>query len=217
VHSLKNKVDVLVLDDFNAQLSKTSRMIWRECLGPFAIGNVTTANGHRLLQFAQSFGMAIKSTFFKHHPHHLFTWYSPDKVTRTQIDHALIVRQSRIKVLDCRVLRGADFDTDHRLMSVVVRAQFHRSKTRDTQPRTRYDVQSLQIQEVSNAFKESLETGFERDLHPNSTVEDVWDRFKHAIQVAATTHLAPVKSKQAQESWLSQDTQEVLQEKKKCG
>lgn len=120
VQSLCNKVDVLVLGDFNAQLLKSSRNVWQECLGPFAVGKATTTNGYRLLQFAQSFGMAIKSTFFKHPSHHLHTWYSPDGVTRTQIDHALIVRHSCIKVLDCRVFRGADFDTDHRLLSVVI-------------------------------------------------------------------------------------------------
>ena len=74
MQTLSNKVDVLVLGDFNAQISKASRDLWRECLGPFALGKATTGNGSRLLHFAQTFGMAIRSTFFKHHPHQFQTW-----------------------------------------------------------------------------------------------------------------------------------------------
>ncbi len=91
--------------------------------------------------------------------------------------------------LDCRVYSGADFKTDHRLLSVIVRAQFHGSKHPSSNPMLRYNVRTLKDEGASNAFKDSVEEAFEGDVGPNM-VEETWHRFRRAIRVAATSLLA---------------------------
>jgi hypothetical protein len=51
------------------------------------------------------------------HPNiHTFTWTSPDGKTHNQIDHILIERRWKSRVLDVRLFRVAECDSDHYLV-----------------------------------------------------------------------------------------------------
>ena len=43
-----------------------------------------------LLEFCQSYKLGIANTPFKHHPHHLYTWTSPDRGAQNQIGYIII-------------------------------------------------------------------------------------------------------------------------------
>ena len=77
----------------------------------------------RIVTFATSKNLVVKSTMFPHRIIHKYTWTSPDGKTHNQIDHILIDRRrhSSIRVLDVRSFRGADFDTDHYLVVAKLR------------------------------------------------------------------------------------------------
>jgi hypothetical protein len=66
----------------------------------------------------------VKNTFFRHQPSALYTWYSPDRRTKNQIDHCLMHTSSVIKVMDCRAMKGARgvLGSDHALLMCEVRA-----------------------------------------------------------------------------------------------
>ena len=57
-------------------------------------------NGIRIVKFATSKNLVVKSTMFLHQNIHKYTWTSPDGKTHNQIDHILIVRRWHSRILD---------------------------------------------------------------------------------------------------------------------
>ena len=58
---------------------------------------------------------------FPHRNIREYTWTCPDGKTHKQIDHKLIDRRWHSSILDVRIFRGADYDTDHYLVVAKVR------------------------------------------------------------------------------------------------
>jgi len=50
-----------------------------------------------------------------------YTWNTPDGKTHNQINHILTYRRWNLSTLDVRSIRGADCDTDHKLVVAKVR------------------------------------------------------------------------------------------------
>jgi endonuclease/exonuclease/phosphatase family metal-dependent hydrolase len=82
---------------------------------------INNDNGVRLVNFATSKTLRVKSTMFPHHNIHKYTWTSPDGRTENQIDHILVERRRHSNVLDVQSYRAADCDSDHYLLVAKVR------------------------------------------------------------------------------------------------
>jgi hypothetical protein len=78
-------------------------------------------NGIRVVNFATTKNLTVKSTMFPHRNIHKYTWTSPDGKTHSQIDHFLVGRRGPSSVLDVRSFKAADCDTDHYLVVAKVR------------------------------------------------------------------------------------------------
>jgi hypothetical protein len=77
-------------------------------------------NGFRIVNFATSKNVVVKSTIFPHRNIHKYTWTSPDGQIHNQIYHILIDRRWHSSILYVRSFRGADCDTDHNLVVAKV-------------------------------------------------------------------------------------------------
>jgi len=77
-----------------------------------------TNNKIKLIQFAISQGLNVRSTKFPHKDIHKETWYSADGRTADQIDHVLISNRFRSAITDIRALRGPDIGSDHNLLKI---------------------------------------------------------------------------------------------------
>jgi len=73
--------------------------------------------------------LVVTDTIFQHKPVHLQTWYSPNATdsTKHQIDHVLFRRRDIKAVQDTRVFRGADIESDHRLMVCKLRLKVRKA------------------------------------------------------------------------------------------
>ena len=78
-------------------------------------------NGERLCDFSMANGLVIRGTLFQHKDIHKATWVSANGRVKNQIDHLLISRQLRSAVLDARVQKGADINSDHFLVRTNIR------------------------------------------------------------------------------------------------
>lgn len=67
-------------------------------------------NGERLINLAASLNLTIANTIFQHK----ITWTSPDNNTQNQIDND---SRHGSDVMDCRSYRGANIDSDHRIIT----------------------------------------------------------------------------------------------------
>ena len=95
----------ILLGDFNAKVGRES--IFKPTIGQESLHQDSNDNGVRLVNFATSKNLVVKSTMFPHRNIHKYIWTSIDGKTHNQIDHVLIGRRWYSSVLDVRSFRGA--------------------------------------------------------------------------------------------------------------
>jgi hypothetical protein len=81
---------------------------------------ISNDNGVRLVNFATSKNLTVRSMMFPHCNIHKYTWMSVDGKIYNQIDHILEDRQRHSSILDRWSFRAADCDTDHYLVVAKV-------------------------------------------------------------------------------------------------
>ena len=78
----------ILLGDFNAKVGREN--IFKPTIGNESLHQDSNDNGVRLVNFATSKNLVVKSTTFPHRNIHKCTWTSADGQTHNQIDHILI-------------------------------------------------------------------------------------------------------------------------------
>jgi hypothetical protein len=89
-----------MLGDFNAKVGRED--IFKLTVRNESLHEISNDNGVRVVNFAISKNLVVKSTMFPHRSIHKYTWTSPDGQTHNQIDHVLINRRRHSSILDVR-------------------------------------------------------------------------------------------------------------------
>jgi endonuclease/exonuclease/phosphatase family metal-dependent hydrolase len=119
----------ILFGDFNAKEGRED--IFKQTIGNESLHKISNDNGVRLVNFATSKNLRVKSTMFPHRNIHKYTWTSPDGKTHNQFDHILVDRRRHSNVRDVRSFRAADRDSDHYLVvGVKVRERLAVNKQR---------------------------------------------------------------------------------------
>ena len=125
----------LLLGDFNARVG-SERIGYENVIGPHSKGE-RTENGARLLDFARSHALRVAGTWFERSDNHRWTWYSNTGKFAAEIDHILV--KSRWKLLrNCRVFRGAEFSTDHRLLVAELQIRLRSNRPKSQSPKINF-------------------------------------------------------------------------------
>jgi len=111
----------ILIENFNAKVD--SEDIFKPIIGQESLQQGSNDNGVRIVNFATSKNLVVKSTMFPHRNFHKYTWISPDGKTHNQIDHVVLDRRWQSSVLDVLSFRGAECDTDHYLVIAKVRGR----------------------------------------------------------------------------------------------
>jgi hypothetical protein len=80
----------ILLVDLNAKVGRED--IFKPTIGSDSLHENINDNGDRVVNFATSKNLIVKSMMFLYHNIHKYTWSSPDGNTHNQIDHILIDR-----------------------------------------------------------------------------------------------------------------------------
>jgi hypothetical protein len=91
----------ILLGDLNAKVGREN--IFKPTIGNESLHEISNDNGVRVVNFATSKYLIVKSTMFPHCNIHKHTWTSPDGNTHNQIDHILIDRRRHSSILDDRL------------------------------------------------------------------------------------------------------------------
>jgi hypothetical protein len=67
--------------------------IFKPTIGSESLHETSIDNGVRVVNFATSKNLVVKSTMFPHCRIHKYTWTFPDGKTHNQIDHVLVDRR----------------------------------------------------------------------------------------------------------------------------
>ena len=106
----------IILGGFNAKVGKES--IYKPTVGNESLYNETNNNGIKMIQFAISNGLNVRSTMFPHKDVHKETWYSADGRTVNQIGHVLNSNRFRSAKTDIRALKRPDIGSDHNVPKI---------------------------------------------------------------------------------------------------
>jgi hypothetical protein len=165
----------ILLGDFNGKVAREDIFkltIWNENL--YEISN---DNGVRLVNFATSKNLRVKSTMFPHRNIHKYTWTSPDGKPHNQIDHILVDRQRHSNVLDVRSFRAADCDSDHYLVVAKIREILAVNKQRSHNLHTeRFNLKKLNEVRGKGQFHVKVSNRFAalEDLDAEVEINSAW-------------------------------------------
>ena len=81
----------ILLGEFNAKVGRED--IFKPIIGQESHLLESNDNGVRIVNFATSKNLFVKSTMFLHRKIHKYTWTFADGKTHNQIDHVLIDRR----------------------------------------------------------------------------------------------------------------------------
>jgi len=95
---------------------------YRPTIGRESLHSISNDNGTRLINFAASRDIISSSTYIlrKYIQANMITNISPDGRTNNQIDHIAIDKEHRSWIKNIHSFRGADCDTDHYLLPIIV-------------------------------------------------------------------------------------------------
>jgi hypothetical protein len=148
-------------------------------------------NGVRIVNFATSKNLVVKSMMFPHRDIHKYTWTSPDGKTQNQIDHILKDRRRQSNILDVRSFRGDDCDTDYYLVVAKVREKLAVSK----QAAQNFEGERFNIRKLNEpggpGSSVGIETGYGLD---GPGIESWWGRdLSHTSRPALRPTQPPVQ------------------------
>jgi hypothetical protein len=106
----------ILFEDFNAQVLVSMKDIFKPTIWNESLHEISNDNRIRVVNFATSKNLIVKSTMFPYPNIHKFTCKSPNRKTHNHIEHDLIDRRWHSNVPDARSFRAADCDTDHYLV-----------------------------------------------------------------------------------------------------
>lgn len=112
VDSISNRKEIILMGDFNG---RTGSSITNPVHGRFG-ENITNENGELLIEFCDNFSLRITNGFFQHKNIHRYTWTQPTRNLQSIIDYIIIRQNTRLKIVDVKVQRGAECGTDHHLL-----------------------------------------------------------------------------------------------------
>jgi hypothetical protein len=176
----------MLLGDFNAKVGRKN--IFKPTIGQKSLHQDSNDNGVRVVNFATSKNLVVKSTMFPHLNIHKYTWTSPDGKTHNQTDHELIDRRWHSSVLDVRSFRGADCDTDHYLVIAKVWERLAVGKQAAQRfDRQRFNLRKLNEPEVRELYQIEISNRFAalENFNDDENLDRTWENIKENIQTSA--------------------------------
>jgi hypothetical protein len=173
----------ILLGDFSAKVGRKD--IFKPTIGNESLHKIGINNGVKLVHFASSNNLRVKSTMFPHRKIHKYTWTSPDGKTHNPVDHILVDWRRHRTILDVRSYRAVDCDTDHYLVVAKFRERLTVNKQRPNRfHMERFNLKKLNEVEGKEQYRVEVSNRFaafedlEAEVEINSASETVRENIK---------------------------------------
>ena len=208
IKSLINKTEkdrkVICLGDFNATTSASwSNTSLRE---NSIVENLEfNDNGKRFHTFFDNCHLSVLNTWFTHKRCRRVTWYSPDGVTQKVYDFILTCSWLRQYVLNCRVYRSYDFDSDHRLVIATMNTpctKFARFRRRDrkTNPK-KLNLKMLENERIRDQFTHTAVENLNTMNFENQNNQSLHNHLVTSINSAAESTIPKITKERITQPW----------------
>ena len=215
LQAIKDKIPgrevTVIMGDFNAKIGEGEEYI--AGVGNYGLGN-RNIRGDMLSSFTLANEMLITNTLFNHPKRRRYTWMSPGKTYRNQIDYILIDKSWKTAVLDAKTKPGADCDTDHLLVVTKIRLKAYRRQKE--KPLLRFAVEQLKedgikeryIAETENRFTILLQEWEDSEKTPNELWKDMKD-----ILIACGEKILGKRKKRRTKPYISDEVLDLAKKK----
>jgi ATP-dependent exoDNAse (exonuclease V) alpha subunit len=176
----------ILLGDLNAKVGRED--IFKPTIGNESLQESSNDNGIRVVNFATSKNLRVKSSMFPHRNIHKYTWSSPDGKTNNRIDYFLVDRRRNSSVLDVRSFRAADCDTDHYLVVAKVRERLAVNKQRTQRfHMERFNLKKLNEVERKEQYHVQISnrSAALEDLDTEVEINSAWETIRGNINISA--------------------------------
>ncbi|CAG4954873.1 unnamed protein product [Colias eurytheme] len=125
----------------------------------------------------------------------------------------LINRKWRRSLLDVRVKRGADIDSDHMLLMAELRLKLAAHKTISEKTTALYNISKLEQPETSEAYTQELKNKYNSLDVNDLDVNGNWEAIKSVFQVVGESVLG--FRRRDTKPWMSKSTWELIEQRRK--
>ena len=183
INQIANLDIKIILGDFNAKTGKEN--IYKPTTGE-SLHNETNNTGIKMIQYAVSKGLNVRSTTFPHKDIHKETRYSAYGTTANQTDHVLISNRFRSAITDIRALRGPDIGSDHNLLKIKFKVKL-RVKTENKYTEKRETVNIFQNPKQEQEYSVEINNRFEilenmEEDNSDNNINEKWENIKTIIK-----------------------------------
>ena len=159
--------------------------------------------------------LAIGGTLFPHLLIHKLTWNSPHGRDKNQINHILINGKWRRSLINVKVRRGADVNSDHHLVIALLKVKL-RSTGKTLTGIKRFNTDKLKDRKVRNTFVTQLRNRFDvltTETPDNNDANSIWDDIKSAYE-EASKHCLGFKTSNTVKKWLTPTTWDAIEKRR---
>jgi hypothetical protein len=204
-----------ILLDFNAKVGRED--IFKLTFGNESLHEIRNDIGVRLVNFATSKNLRVKSRMFPHRNIHKYTWTSPDGKAHNEIDHILVDRRRHSNVLDVRSFRAA-CDSDHYLVVTKVRERLAVNKQSSQRfNMERFNLKKLNDVEGKEQFHVEVSHRFAalEDLDTEVEIDSAWETIRENIKILAKENLGYFELKK-HKPWFDEGCSTLLDQSKQA-
>ena len=174
-----------ILGDFNAKVGKEN--IYKPTISNESLYNEINNNSTKMIQFAISNSLNVRSTTFPHKDIHKETWYSADGRMANQTDHILISNRFRSAITGIRALRGPDIGSNRNLLKINFKVKL-RVKTGKKYIEKRKMVNIFQNPKWKQEYAIEINSKFEilenfnDEDNMDNNINEKWENIKTIIR-----------------------------------
>jgi hypothetical protein len=204
-----------LLGEFNAEVGRED--IFKPTIGNESLHAASNDNGARVVNFATSKNLTVKSTMFPHRNIHKVTSTSPER-THNQIDHILIDRRRHSSILDVRSFRVAACDIDHYLVAAKFRERLAVSKqTAHTINMERFNLKKLNEVESKEQYRVEIKNMFpvSENLDTKVDINRASETIRENIKISAKESLRYYELKK-NKLWFDEGCTKLLDQRKQA-
>ncbi|XP_039291025.1 craniofacial development protein 2-like [Nilaparvata lugens] len=209
---------LVVIGDFNGRIGMDEQ-VGNGCMGKYGCEVIKNNNGQRLIEYASQHNFLIGNTWFIHKRIHKITFVGEGREAESMIDYILYQGELRYAFRDVKVIRGAELDTDHKLL--VADTGFRERKVCRQKAYRRIKHEELRLAENREKYKVELSNRIENlqnaeDMQNN--VDFIWSELKEVIMGAAEEVCGQkvVGRFKRRTRWWSEEVKMKVREKKKA-
>ena len=199
------KGDIMyVIGDWNAKVGKQNTA---GVTGGFGLGT-RNERGDTMVDFCSRNSRVFMNTMFKQHERRLYTWKSPDKITRNQIDYILCTGRWKSSIKRVTTIPGADYGTYHNLLIAIFKIKLKQTKRNKTTPK--YDLEN-----IATKYSVEVKNRFSILQVDDKNLEDLWINIRDAVIETAEKWIPKVKKRKVTK-WLTEETIKIAEERREA-